>query len=172
MNESKAAIFFVAFLVFFSNAYGQTGGTFTITESVVAGGGGQSATGGTFSLDGTIGQAVAGNAIRGTPFAVTSGFWNFTPSSPTAASVSVRGRVRTANGAGIRNAIITIAGQDGSIRAARSSSFGYYRIDGIAAGQTYVASVSVKRFTFSQPTIVVGVFDEITDLDFVADPLL
>jgi len=60
----------------------QTGGNFTITESVIAGGGGQNGTGGAFSLDGTIGQSIAGGALNGSPFAVTSGFWNFSPTTP------------------------------------------------------------------------------------------
>jgi len=60
----------------------QSGGAFEITQSVIAGGGGQNATGGTFSLDGTIGQSIAGGALNGSPFAVTSGFWNFSPTTP------------------------------------------------------------------------------------------
>jgi hypothetical protein len=73
----KAKIFFTLVLFFSVSTTGQTGGQFTITQSVVAGGGGQNSTGGAFSLDGTIGQAVAGNSIVGSPFAATSGFWNF-----------------------------------------------------------------------------------------------
>ena len=149
----------------------QSGGPFTVTESVVASGGGQQTAGGTFSLDGTVGQAIAGNAASGSPFAVTSGFWNFTPSGPTAASVGVSGQVRTANGAGIQNAVITLVAQDGSARIARSSSFGYYRFGDVMAGETYFVSISTKRFSFSQPTIVVSVLDEIAGLDFIADPL-
>ena len=92
------------------------------------------------------------------------------PLAPTAASVSVSGQVRTASGAGIRNAVITLTAQDGSTRIARSSSFGYYRFDGIIAGETYILNISTKRFTFAQPTIVVSVLDEVAGLDFVADP--
>ena len=40
----------------------QSGGTFTITKSVIAGGGGRTS-GGTFTLDGTIGQPVAHRLI-------------------------------------------------------------------------------------------------------------
>ncbi len=65
----------------------QTGGNYTVTESVIAGGGGQSSTGGAFSLDGTIGQAAAGGAMSGSSFAVTSGFWNFSPSAPAALGI-------------------------------------------------------------------------------------
>jgi len=37
--------------------------------------------------------------------------------------------------------------------------------------RTYILSISTKRFTFSQPTVVINVFDEISDLEFVSDPL-
>ncbi len=165
-------LIFIVFLIFFAvNIHAQSGGDFTITQSVIAGGGGQNAAAGTFSLDGTIGQPVAGRAIRGSTFAVTSGFWNFTPLGPTAAQVSVSGQVRTAGGLGIPNAVLTIMSQDGSTRTALSSSFGYYSFEGVTAGSTYVVSISTKRFTFNQPTILVSVADEITDLDFVAEPL-
>ena len=173
MNESKIGTVFslLLMLFFFSNAHGQVGGTFTVTESVIASGGGQNATGGPFLLDDTVGQTIAGNAISGTPFTVTSGFWNFRPSVPTAASVSIGGQVRTANGRGIQNAVITITSPNTSTRIARSSTFGYYRFEGVAAGETYIVGISAKRFAFSKSTIVIGVFDEMTDLDFVAELL-
>src|SRR5580765_7393832 len=53
---------------------GQSGGTFTITKSVSAGGGG-TASGGTFSMDGTIGQPLAGTTSNGGTFSLQSGFW-------------------------------------------------------------------------------------------------
>jgi len=51
----------------------QSGGSFTITKSVIAGGGG-SASGGSFTVDGTIGQAAAGTISNGGTFSVESGF--------------------------------------------------------------------------------------------------
>lgn len=53
----------------------QSGGTFSIMQSVVAGGGGQNVTAGIFSLDYTLGQSVAGDTASGTPFEITAGFW-------------------------------------------------------------------------------------------------
>src|SRR6185295_4289680 len=91
-----AAILLAIFLV--AGVAAQSSGTFTMTQSVIAGGGVQGATGGTFSLDSTTVQSVAGNAMGGSPFTVTSGFWNPTP---TASTVSVSGRVRAATGRGI-----------------------------------------------------------------------
>src|SRR5205814_8754831 len=52
----------------------QSGGTFNITRSVIAGGGGR-ATGGTFTMDGTIGQSLAGTTSTGGTFNLQSGFW-------------------------------------------------------------------------------------------------
>lgn len=151
-------------------AAAQSGGNYTITESVMASGGNRSA-GGDFALDSTTGQPTSGGALRGNPFAITGGFWNFSVIPPTAAQVSVSGRVMTATGQGIRGVIMTLTAMDGSTQNAISSSFGHYRFDHILAGETYILSVSSKRFTFSLPSIVVSVLDEITDLDFIADPL-
>jgi len=51
------------------------GGTIgPMTSFVIAGGGGTSAAG-SFSISGTIGQAAAGQAMTGSNFSVTSGFW-------------------------------------------------------------------------------------------------
>ena len=171
MKNQKFIIASLALLLWTVNISAQTGGTFTVTQSVVAGGGGQGSAGGTFTLDGTVGQAVAGDAISGPPFAVTSGFWNSTPSAPTAATVNVTGQVRTANGAGIRNAVITLTALDGSTHIARSGSFGYYRFDEVLAGETYIVSISSKRFRFATPTIVLAVLDDVAGLDFVAEPM-
>ena len=49
----------------------QSGGSFTITKSVIAGGGG-SASGGSFTVDGTIGQAAAGTISNGGTFSVAA----------------------------------------------------------------------------------------------------
>ena len=149
----------------------QTGGDFTITQSVIASGGNQQTTGGTFSVDGTTGQSVAGNALVGAPFAVTSGFWNFTPLAPSAATASVGGRILAANGIGIRNVIITLTNASGGeIRVTRSSGFGYYRFDEIPVGETYILTVRSKRFMFLPDTRIVTLLDELTDVDFTGLP--
>jgi hypothetical protein len=148
----------------------QSGGTFAISHSVLASGGGQQTTGGTFSVDGTIGQAAAGDAIGGPPFAVSSGFWNFAPSAPTAATVGISGQVRTADGRGIRNAVLTLTSAQGSVRTAISSAFGYYVFVDVTAGETYILSISTKRYSFAGPAMVLPVFDSVAGLDFIADP--
>ncbi|MBK6723592.1 MAG: hypothetical protein IPG58_10090 [Acidobacteria bacterium] len=58
----SACVFWLPFA-----AFGQSGGIFQITKSVIAGGGGNS-TGGIFNLDGTTGQCLAGSTSTGGPF--------------------------------------------------------------------------------------------------------
>ncbi len=88
--------------------------------------------------------------------------------APVAAGVSVSGRVLTPDGQGVRGAVITIAGLNGEPRTARTGSFGYYRFDDVLAGETYLISVASKRYQFTSRTVSVG--DELTDVDFVAEP--
>jgi len=87
--------------------------------------------------------------------------------APSAASVSVSGRVLTSDGRGIRNAIVVLTNSQGTSQSARTSSFGYYRFDGVQAGETYVMSVASKQYQFTPR--VVSVADELTGVDFVAD---
>lgn len=148
----------------------QSGGNFTITESVVANGGGASSGPG-FSVSGTAGQSAAGLSSSGGAFTVYSGFWK-PQLGPSAASVAVSGRAVTADGSGIRNAMLTLTAPDGTWRFARTASFGYYRFDDVNAGETYVLSIAAKRFTFANPTVVISVTDELSGIDFIAEPSL
>jgi hypothetical protein len=169
MPVSKLFIFFAALSVLSCGSIGraQTGGDFAITQSVVASGG-QISSGVAFTLDGTIGQPLAGNALNGSPFAVTSGFHNFSPLAPTAATVTVGGRVLTTNGRGIRNVLIVMTNANGAIRTVLSSAFGYYQFIDVAAGETYIFTARGKRFSFTEPTRVVSISEDITDLNFIA----
>jgi hypothetical protein len=90
---------------------------------------------------------------------------------PTAANATISGRVTAANGMPIRNAYVTISG--GTLThpiAALTGSFGTYRLEGVPVGQTYLITIASKRYTFAQPNRVVGVKDDITDFNFVAQP--
>jgi hypothetical protein len=70
--------------------------------------------------------------------------------SVTAASVTVSGRVLSSeNGRGLTNATVQIADQSGHIRTATTGRNGFYQFDEVEAGQTYIISVSSKRFGFT-----------------------
>jgi hypothetical protein len=169
MKTQQIIIAFSTWMFLTANISAQSGGTFAITQSVIATGGQQSSSG-IFSLEGTAGQAVAGENSANGIFGVRGGFW-LPGFVPTASMVSVGGRVRTAQGSGIRNVIVSLTDASGAIRTAQTGSFGYFRFDGVAVGETYLISVAAKRFAFAQPTIIRSVQEEIADLDFIADDL-
>jgi hypothetical protein len=88
----------------------------------------------------------------------------------TASNVSIAGRVTTADGRGIRNAKIVVTGNSlDEPLIATTGSFGYYSLEGLTAGQTYVVTVNSKRYTFAAPSRVITLVDNLADVDFVAD---
>lgn len=145
----------------------QTGGSFDLSQSVVAGGGGSNSVGGTFNVSATAGQHAAGTISNGDTFAMRAGFWD-QYLGPTAALASVSGRVATAGGQGIRGVRVTLTAPDGSVRRTITSTFGYYAFDGVEVGNTYVLTVAAKRYTFPEPTRIFSLQDSVTQMDFVA----
>ena len=102
----------------------QSGGTFVIEKSVIAGGGGRGA-GGQFVIDGTVGQHLAGASSSGGGFAVNGGFWGGSGTAPSS-NATVSGRVLTSDGRGLRNATMSITGSNGVSRSTTTSSFGFF----------------------------------------------
>lgn len=90
----------------------------------------------------------------------------FAAMSPTAASVSVSGRVLTGSGSGLANAVVYLTDSEGNARSARTGSFGYYRFEGLPAGQTVVVTVVSKRFQFTPQ--VLALYEDVTELNFAA----
>ena len=88
------------------------------------------------------------------------------PLAPSAAFVSISGRVIDGRGYGIRNAVVNVISSDGSVRTVNTSSFGYFRIEDVEVGATYVVMVAHKRHNFS--SLVVAPLDEISDMQIVA----
>ncbi len=89
--------------------------------------------------------------------------------APTAATVSVSGRVTTAQGRGIRNVVVTMTDSNGNTRTATTTSFGYYRFEEVAAGETYVFAARGKRFSFEQNTQVLSIMEDTNNINFVAN---
>ena len=110
---------------------------------------------------GFVPEAVVGNFAGG---------WGIEFVAPTAANAAISGRVTTADGTGIRNATVTVTGNSLTApRTVTTSSFGYYTIDGLQAGETYVVTVGSQRFTFQSPSRVISLVDNVNDADFTAD---
>jgi hypothetical protein len=90
---------------------------------------------------------------------------------PTAASVSIRGRVLTAmnGGIGLSRALVLLTDGAGNVRIARTNPFGYFRFDEVEAGYTYVLTVSSKRYQYDPRVLFVT--QELTDLEiYPVDP--
>lgn len=170
VKSKKAKVYFVFFISLclcasVANFPAQSGGNFAITQSVIAPGG-RTSNGGSFAVDGTIGQTVAGTNSSGEQFAVSGGFWTRT-FAPTAASVSISGRILTPSGVGLRNAVVYLTTQQGEVLTTRTSTFGYYRFDEIAVGQIIIITILSKHYQFA--TQVINVTEEMNDLNFVAN---
>ena len=89
---------------------------------------------------------------------------------PSAAAVPVSGRVTTADGSGIARAAVSITDANGVTRTVKTGSFGYFRLDEVESGGTYILSVVHKRYQFETPSRVITLSDEITVADFIALP--
>lgn len=88
--------------------------------------------------------------------------------TPTAASVTVGGRVRTADGRGIKNVIVTITFPSGEQHSVVSGALGYYRFSDVPAGESYVFSATAKRYSFSQPSQLRNIAGDDNGIDFIA----
>lgn len=86
--------------------------------------------------------------------------------APTAAAVSIAGRV-IAGKQGISRATVSLTDQNGETRTARTNSFGYFKFDGVAAGETYIVSVAAKNHQFTPQ--ILNVADDITELMLAAE---
>lgn len=87
---------------------------------------------------------------------------------PTAADALIGGRVVTADGRGIRNVRVLVTGGDLSWpRPAITNAFGYFVIDGLRAGETYLVSVSGKHYVFDTQVQLVSLGENALDINFV-----
>lgn len=145
------------------------GGSYTLNQAVVASGGGTSidAVNNNYKVEGTTGQPAAGTFANVGSYSIRGGFWAPNPFAPTAAGVDVSGRVITNEGAGIRNVVVILTG--GTLltpRTTRTTTFGNFSFEDVAAGQTYVVSVQSKKYGFAQESQVFSLMDSITDIVF------
>ena len=85
-----------------------------------------------------------------------------------AGEATISGRVTTSGGVGIGRALITVQDSLGGTRNYFTNTFGYYAVRDLTVGESYVLSVSARRYTFGNPTQVVTLEDNVSGLDFVA----
>lgn len=89
---------------------------------------------------------------------------------PSAAEVSVSGRVTDSTGRAIPGASLRLSDQAGATLYTRSNPFGYYRFSGITAGNNYLIEVRAKNRHFDVSSIFVQPMDSLTNMDFISTP--
>ncbi len=99
--------------------------------------------------------------------AITSQNGQVTIAEETTASVSVGGRVLTANGKGIRNVVVSMSDLSGNVKTATTNALGYYKFTDVEIGQTYIFTASAKHLKFQLPSQVLNVNGEMNDINFV-----
>jgi Periplasmic component of the Tol biopolymer transport system len=112
--------------------------------------------------DGQGNRSICGTVSSLSPFALAS------PLVPTAASVTVTGRLLDSSGRAVHGATVSLIGSNGVVFNALSNPFGYFSFEGVMAGQTYAADIRHRIFSFESQTITVT--DDVTDLIIVANP--
>ena len=112
-NKSFLTILFSIFST--AIVYGQiaTSQNFTLEKAVISNGGGTSQ-GTSFSVEGTMGQPSSGASARNL-YWLDGGFWN-SNFAPTAANISISGRVLTSDGRGLTNAGVLLTDATGNTR--------------------------------------------------------
>jgi hypothetical protein len=91
--------------------------------------------------------------------------------TPTAEFASVSGRVATSAGEGVAGASVTVSG--GFLTtptSVRTSATGDYTVEGLEVGATYIVTVRAKNRQITNPSRAVSVLDNVTGVDFVAQP--
>lgn len=89
--------------------------------------------------------------------------------APSAANVSVTGRVILPNGRPIKGVVVTLEEENGTTHVSMSNSFGYYLFPQVAAGQSAIVTVSSKRYTFNDPTRFLKLHDSVSSIDFIGE---
>jgi hypothetical protein len=86
------------------------------------------------------------------------------PLVPTAAGVSISGRVITPQELGLVNASVTLTDLRGESRTTLTRKFGSFYFANLTAGEIYVISIGSRRYTF-MPQIV-SPMEDLTGLIF------
>ena len=124
------------------------------------------------SVGTTISNALARATVTvNTEEVVVCTFFN-TQFSPSAAPASISGRVLDSFGTGIGGARLTVMdAATGQLFSAISNPFGYYSFNDLEAGNFYVMTISHKRYQFADDMRTFSLQDDITGVDFIANPL-
>ena len=85
----------------------------------------------------------------------------------TAAGVAISGRVLSPTSSGVFRARVLITrSSNGQVFSATTNSFGYFRIEGLPAGETYVLTVNYREYQFGSQVFTAS--EDVNDLEITA----
>ena len=87
---------------------------------------------------------------------------------PSAADVSVSGRVVDFTGRPISNAGLRLTDLAGGSTYARTNPFGFYRFTSLRAGSSYLLEASAKNRQFEVSSVLLQPTESLTDIDFIS----
>ncbi|HEY0544520.1 MAG TPA: carboxypeptidase-like regulatory domain-containing protein [Pyrinomonadaceae bacterium] len=106
--------------------------------------------------------------------ATVTGVTNFSdwtlaePLAPTAASVSISGRVMTQSGAGLGRAMVTLLNTNtNQTRTTQTRGDGSYVFEDVPVGSLYVITVTARRYTFAPATQSFTLNDAMQNVNFI-----
>jgi hypothetical protein len=88
--------------------------------------------------------------------------------APTAANVSISGKVIDRNGYGLARAAVTVTARSGTSFQAVTNTFGYFVTTNVPAGSGYVLSARSKRETFASQ--IIDINDNVTGIVIQPSP--
>ena len=91
-----------------------------------------------------------------------------TLAGPTAAAVSITGRVTDYYGRAISSAKLTLFGASGEAKVVYTNTFGYYKFSEVPVADFYVMSVQHRRYTFVNGSVNFSLQDNIEGFNFQA----
>ncbi|MCC6328585.1 MAG: carboxypeptidase regulatory-like domain-containing protein [Acidobacteria bacterium] len=92
--------------------------------------------------------------------------------TPTAAEASIEGDIRTASGAPIANAMVSVVNaSNGQVKTARADASGRYVIEGLPVNNVYFVSVRHKLYSFGGGPVTLSITDSVTGVDFTGSPV-
>ncbi len=151
-------------------ARAQTGGSFDLSHNVAAGGGGSQSAGGNFTLSGTVGQPIAGTFSTSGTFNLRAGFWAFGSNTPTAATVSIQGEVKSLSGKKIGGMTILLLDTfTNRTRTSVTNETGMYSFEELEINHFYIIRVREnKTFTFTPASQMFELTSSLDHINFTA----
>jgi len=127
-------------------------GTLTLNE--------QSSNVGTITVNAIHVQASANGTVYDLIVASAASSIGCLTLGPTAADVTVSGRVLDSSGRGISRATVTLTDGNGDVRTAITNTMGYFSFSEVDSSETYILQASARGHTFASR--VISVEDDVT----------